>query len=698
MKAFPVMFALGACVLAQADESNPPSAISRPEPSRAEDAERTEPATATPVRLPEVVVTATGSEAATYEVPYTANVLDAERLQSEQMARTVPEALRETPGVMVQKTAHGQGSPYLRGFTGFRNLFLIDGIRLNNSTFRDGPNQYWNTVDQFSIERLELVKGPSSVLYGSDAIGGTVNALTPAPPTNLTGRAYYRYASAEDSHIGRVEGGGATGPLSVHAGVTVKSFGDLNDLPKTGYDEWCADLKAEYQVAEDRKLVAAYQHVDQDDAWRTHRTIYAESFHGTTIGTDRAAIYDQNRDLAYLQFHSKHLKLSASYQYQGETFDRVRNNWRREYSTVDVHTLGLSAQLLTPSPIGTWTYGVEYYRDWVESGQTTYNSNGTVRAVAVQGPVADDATYDQLGAYVQNQITLPVRWELTLGARYNYARANANQVTNVPSGVDDDWHSVVGSARLQWQVDQANHWRIFGGVSQGFRAPNLSDLTRQDIARSGETEIPSPNLDPEQYVSFEVGVKVQYDTFRAELSCYHTLVDGMIVRQPTGTDNEVRKRNAGEGYVQGFEANATWQFHPQLSLFGWIAWTEGEVDGYPTAAPVRQREYLSRLMPLSGEVGLRWEGPHKQFWAELLALMADQADKLSSADELDTQRIPPGGTPGYVVCTVRGGWRIHQYFTLTVACENVFDKVYRVHGSGINEPRRNFVVAAETRF
>lgn len=98
-----------------------------------------------------------------------------------------------------------QGSPYLRGFTGFRTLMLIDGIRLNNSTFRDGPNQYWNTVDSLALERLELVCGPSSVLYSSDAIGGTVNALSLGRQEYPGGfdwdaRTFYRFASAEDSH------------------------------------------------------------------------------------------------------------------------------------------------------------------------------------------------------------------------------------------------------------------------------------------------------------------------------------------------------------------------------------------------------------------------------------------------------------------------------------------------------------------
>ncbi|MBM3859100.1 MAG: TonB-dependent receptor [Verrucomicrobia bacterium] len=667
-----------------------------------------------PARLPEVVVTATRSESMAFDLPHSTLSLSRDVIQDEHLSRTVPEALREVPGVMIQKTAHGQGSPYIRGFTGFRTLMLIDGIRLNNSTFRDGPNQYWNTVDPFSVERLELVKGPSSVLYGSDAIGGTVNALTLAPPDHLSGRAYYRFASAEDSHTGRAEGGGKAGPFSLLAGVSVKSYGDLNDQPKTGYDEWDTDLKAEYRISDSHKLVAAWQHVVQDDAWRTHRTIYAVPFHGTAIGAEREVIYDQKRDLAYLQYHADDIggvvdsfKLSGSYQFQGEDMNRLRSNYRRELSVVDVHTMGLSAQLVSPSPVGTWTYGVEFYRDWVNSGQTTYNSNGTLRAVSYQGPVADDATYDLFGLYVQNELDITARWKLIVGGRYTFAGVDAGKVSNTVTqtrmSISDEWHSGVGSGRVIYQLDEKNHWHIFAGVSQGFRAPNLSDLTRFDVARGGtEGEVPSPGLRPEQFITGEIGLKTRYDKFEAELSYYYSAIEDMIVRAPTGnmidpTTYEVIKRNADSGYLHGIELSARYRFLPQWSVFGWVSWMEGKVDGYPTSSATAQTEYLSRVMPLSGEIGVRWETENRRFWAEAVTLMADTADKLASGDLTDN-RIPPGGTPGYAVFTVRGGWRINQYANLTVALENIADKDYRVHGSGVNEPGRNFIVAADVRF
>ena len=681
-----------------------------------------------PVKLPEVVVTATRSEAAAFDVPYVAETLTREQMQNERMSRTLPEALREIPSVMIQKTANGQGSPYIRGFTGFRTLMLIDGIRLNNSTFRDGPNQYWNTVDPLSVERLELVKGPSSVLYGSDAIGGTVNALTLVAPEQWTGRAYYRFASAEDSHTGRAEGGGKAGPFGLLAGVSVKSYGDLRagqptgGQPKTGYDEWDLDLKAEYRLGDNRNLVAAWQRVRQDDAWRTHQTPYAKSFHGTPVKTDpRELIYDQKRDLAYLQYHAddiggavESLKLNASYQYQGEEMSRLRNTtFRRELSVVDVQTMGLWAQLVSPSPVGTWTYGVEYYRDWVSSGQTIYNSNGSINSIAIQGPVADAASYDLVGVYAQDEFAVGKRWKFILGGRYTYAGVNAgkvrNPVTSTQMSLCDDWNSAVGSGRVIYQVDQRNHWHLFAGISQGFRAPNLSDLTRLDTARGGsELETAAPGLQPEQFITGEIGLKAQYDKFDAELSYFYTDIHDMIVRAPTGntitiggtTYNEITKRNTDHGYLHGIELSARYRFLPQWSVFGWVTWMEGKADGYPTSTSTApQTEYLSRVMPLSGEVGVRWETKNKKLWAEAVTLIADTADKLASGDvsTLDN-RIPPGGMPGYVVFTVRGGWQINKHATLTAALENLLDKDYRVHGSGVNEPGRNLVVAADVRF
>lgn len=677
-----------------------------------------------PATLEEVVVTGTRTEKAEFALPYVADVIDAKAMQNVRLSRTVPEALRETPAVMVQKTSHGQGSPFIRGFTGFRTLFLIDGIRLNNSTFREGPNQYWSTVDPFSVERLEVVKGPGSVLYGSDAIGGMVNALTVSRSeygagVDWDGRAYYRYASAEDSHTGHGEvSGSVSNRFGFHLGGSYKDFGDLEGgsdtgtQPMTGYDEWDVDGKLEYFLNPNSKVVLAHQAVEQADVWRTHRTIFGKSFHGTVVGTDRQHIFDQDRDLTYLQYQGRELgsvvdavTVSVSYQQQDERLARVGSDGKQEQSGVDVDTAGAWVQLETLSAVGLWTYGVEYYRDWVDSGSASVATNGTV-TTAIQGPVADDATYDLAGVFVQDDMPLGERVELILGARYTYAHVEAQRVRDPVTGgvtsIEDDWDTVVGSGRVLYKADHADHWRLFAGVSQGFRAPNLSDLSRLDTARSGEIETAAPGLEPERYINYEIGVKGQSANWSGEIAYFYTDIEDMIVRAPTGnTVNgllEVTKRNAGDGFVQGVELSGRYRFHPRFTAFGWVTWMEGDVDSFPTSAPVSQREPLSRLMPLTGEIGLRWDHPSGRGWVEAVCLMADKQDKLSTEDKRDTQRIPPGGTPGYAVVALRGGWQINHRALVSATVENITDADHRVHGSGVNEPGTNFVVGLDVRF
>jgi len=664
--------------------------------------------------LPEIVITASRRRSDPFNLAYSTGTVTSDDIR-DRLFRTTPEALRDVPGVMVQKTSHGQGSPYIRGFTGFQNLVLVDGIRLNNAVFRSGPNQYWNTVDPFSLRRLEIVKGPTSVLYGSDAVGGTVNALTKNPTTygegtSIERRLFYRFSSAEDAHIARGEIDLTFDDrLGVLFGATVKDFGTLragdptSDQPNTGYDEWDADLKLEYFLDPDTRLVVMHQRVRQNNVPRTHRTVFAESFDGTTIGSDLRRDLDQERSLTYVRFDADRLEgpvdgmeVTLSWQEQHETRDRIRGSGVRQMQGFDVGTFGATAQFESATPIGELTYGVEYYHDHVNSFSDTN---------PIQGPVADEASYDLLGAYVQDEVRASDRFDLILGARANYARVNAGRVqdpvTGFPTSTADEWTSLVGSARVVFRL-LPEHVNLFGGVSQGFRAPNLSDLTRFDTARTNEFETPAFGLDPEEFVAFEIGVKTDYENWRAEVAYFHTLIDDMIVRVPTGRrvagNAEVTKRNVGDGYVQGIEAGTSLRFHPQWTVFGNVTWTDGEVDTFPTSFPRSRREPLSRLMPLTGQVGLRWDHPKEPLWIEGVALVGDSQTRLSTRDRADTSRIPPGGTPSYTVFSLRSGWRIRDNVSLTVALENITDENYRIHGSGQNEPGRSLNVGLAVSF
>ncbi|WP_372370806.1 TonB-dependent receptor plug domain-containing protein [Candidatus Uabimicrobium sp. HlEnr_7] len=673
--------------------------------------------------LDETVVTPNTQESKKFDQPNIIYKLDQETLQNRKMVRTLPEALKETPGVMVQKTAHGQGSPFIRGFTGFRTLLLIDGVRLNNSIFREGPNQYWNTVDFLAIKSLEVVKGPGSLIYGSDAVGGVVNAITRererySDDSLLNTRLYYRYSSGERSHVTRAEVSGNYGyDFGFTGGIFYKRFGDLiaggdtNELEKTGYDERGGDFKLNWFLSNHEELVFGYFGLNQNNAERTHKTIFSKSFRGTDVGDELQRRLDHDRHLTYVQYRLYDVEefvdnatFTASWHYQQEEQDRVRANLRRDVQGITTNTVGLNARLASDLGFGTLVYGGEYYRDFVRSFREDFNADGSFRGRRIQGPVGDDATYDLLGAYVQ--LELPVFDQLTIipGVRYTHAWLEANEVEDPVTGdavsIEDDWGGFVGSLKFVWALNE--NWHIFGGVSQSFRTPNLSDVTRFDTARSNEIETPVRELDPEYFISYEIGLKAQYSNWYFQGSYYYTQIDNMIIRFPTGNiingDVEVTKDNEGDGFVHGVELEGGFNITSDWQVFGGFAWMEGIVSTFPEANGIKKDEPIDRMQPAQGFVGLRWTHPSKKYWAEGLVTMVRGQDRLSTRDAADTERIPPGGTPGYTTYTVRAGAQITDNITVSAAIENISDKDFRVHGSGQNEPGFNGIVSVDFNY
>lgn len=664
-----------------------------------------------------LVVTPTREVAPATLSPYAIDTLSQDTIV-DRLGRSLPELLAETPSVMVQRTAHGQGSPFVRGFTGYRNLALIDGIRLNNSVFRDGPNQYWNTIDPYSLRSVELVKGQGSVLHGSDAIGGTLNALTARPIYAESGflsggRTFGRWSSAEQSYTGRVEGSVSEADrYGFLLGFTGKDYGDLRtagqgENPYTGYDEWDLDLKGEFFLGPDTRLTFLHQQVHQTDAWRTHSTIHGIPWRGTTIGSDQRRSLDQHRHLTYLQLEGNpggaidHYLVSVSHHRQAEEQYRIRGvgDGRINVGGFDVDTYGTMVQLSSDTAVGYLTYGASYYIDRVDSFRENFGANGAFDSRSIQGPVPDDSAYELADVLVQDRIALGDRLETWLGARATLARADIGRaedpVTGMAAAFEDEWTNIVGSGRFLYDLDGSDSLALFGGVSQGFRAPNLSDLSRLDLARSGEIETPSPGLDPETFSSMEIGVRRKLGGTRLFMSYYYTDIKDLIVGTRTGRivdgSLEVTKINGGEGYVNGFEFEIEQGLAEAVTLFAWLSWQDGDLEANGIREPV------SRIMPFTAQAGVRWT-PAEGAWVELLAYGAAEQDRLPARDALDTQRIPPGGTPGYVIGTLRGGCDLGNGLALTAALENLTDESYRVHGSGINGAARNFILGAEWRF
>lgn len=671
------------------------------------------PAFAESEDLPEIIyITSERLVVNKLDTPYSVTQISQQDI-TEYNFRSLPEVFENTPGVLVQKTAYGQGSPYIRGFTGFRTLFLIDGIRLNNSTFREGPNQYWNTVDLTSLSKIELVRGASSSLYGADAIGGTVQAFSSALDLDSEKDRNrftfgYRGASAEHSNLVNASYSKEGKDLAFRIGGGVKDFGDLTrgdgiDQPNTGYDEYNLDAKLAVKIAPDWTLTAATFLTRQDDVPRTHKTLFSTSFAGTTIGNELVRELDHRRHLTYAKLkgsdfseHIDHAEFTVSWHTQEESRNRLRSRNRTDQQGVKTDTLGLQAQFTSNIDHTSLVYGADLYVDNVNS----FSSRNEI-----QGPVADDATYQWAGIFVQGRTQLPHGLTLIGGARYSYIDVEANSVSDPLNGeqiqVNRNWNNLVGNLMLNYRID--HNQAIHSGISQGFRAPNLSDLTRFDSARSNEFEIPATQLDSEHFTNLDIGYKYNSATLALDLSGYYTFVNDQIERVPTGIQNtdgefEISKENIGDGQVYGLELSIEYQYSSTLTVNGSFAYINGKIDTFPTSERIESREYTSRLMPTSLQLGFRYDSPSEPWWLGMSLQAVDKADRLSTRDRSDDQRIPPGGTPGYGVVHIRTGYRLSDNLSLNFTLENLLDKDYRIHGSGQNEAGRNLILGVTGQF
>jgi len=662
--------------------------------------------------IEEVTVTASRAELQVQKTPYAVYSLGS-NLLAEDAPRNLPEALTRMPGVNLQKTANGQGSPFIRGFTGYRTLMLIDGVRYNNSVYRDGPSEYFSLIDSQTIAQIDLINGPGSVLYGSDAIGGTLSLNTraanyqqEAEGAYLNAEQSFRYASAEHSQLSRTEVDVGDGKAwGLRLGLSLKDFGDadtahLGKQPHTGYDESAYDLRFDAQLSDQWQVQAAHQHLEQDDVWRTHTTIFAQPFLGTTIGSDLQNSKDQARELSYVKFIGsdfgdslgmiEQVQLTVSEQHWREEALRIRSNGKQQREFFDSTMQGIDLQFTTSSTWGKWTYGLDAYADNVDSGRKDYLANGNLDKVRIQGPIGDDARFNQGGVFVQLNHYLTPRTELIVGSRQNWVSANIgiyeDPISKAAASYAQHWDKAVSSMRLSWDTTGDKSTYLWGGVSQSFRAPNIADLSRYGASRSTEFEVAATGLAPETYVTYELGLKQVKQNYYWSINYYYTDISDYIASTPTGNKinglTEVSKKNAASGYMQGIELAANLELDANFSLFSVINWQRGELDIPDT----HQREPFSRSMPSSTQWGVEWHSTESEAWAKVIWQQVSAARRLSAADKEDTERIPPNGTPAYNLVSVRAGTMCWTTTQLTLGVENILDETYRTHGSGSNEP------------
>ncbi|QJW89249.1 TonB-dependent receptor [Spirosoma taeanense] len=628
----------------------------------------------------QMVTTAQRSETPDFVRPEITTVLTSRDLR-QRSPRTVPEALFGATGVWLQKTTHGGGSPFVRGLTGQQTLLLVDGIRLNNATFRSGPNQYLNTIDPQSVGQIEVVRSSGSVAYGSDAIGGVVNVFTKTPQfrdqRGFSGSVFVKAATQGMEATGRAELDYQSPGVAVLGAIAYRKFGDLvagqgiGRQAPTGYNQLSGDVKARFRLSDRYRLTVAYQDLNQDSVPVYYR-----------VKLENYAYYQfnpQRRQLGYARlegfFNRRFLhtvELTTSWQRQTEGRQSQRNgNPTAVYERDETTTTGLTL-LARASPARNWQMqnGVEWYFDRVRSGREDFNTQTGIGTLK-RGLYPDRATMSSLGVFSLHTVTVK-RLTLTAGGRYNAFRIVTPEATLGQASIRPS--ALVGN--LGASLALLSTVRLVGSVQSAFRAPNVDDLGTLGIV-DFRYEVPNPALQPERSFNKEAGVKIRTQRFSAQVLAYHNHLSNFISRVRAGRDSiqgypVYLKQNSAESFIRGLEAEAEYELVANWLAYAGMTYTYGQ--------NVSANEPFRRIPPLNGRVGLTYQSAG--WWARAELLYAGAQTRLARGDQ-DDNRIAKGGTPAWQVINLNGGYR-WRGLTISAELQNLTNEAYRTHGSGLD--------------
>ncbi len=631
--------------------------------------------------LEAVFVTAQRIMQKEYEIPYAVTNVQRQYLD-DLNPRTVPEALQGITGVFVQKTNHGGGSPFLRGLTGNQTLILVDGIRLNNSTFRYGPNQYMNTIDPFSIKKIEVAKGTGSVQYGSDAIGGVIQVFTREPSfsdvkPSWTGKAFGKFMSGDMEKTVRGEAGYHAKRFATTIGATYRNFGDLIGGDTTGrqspsgYKELAFDVKSKFLLNPGVELTLANQFLKQQHVPVYHKVIL-ENFALNEFDP-------QQRMLNYAKLNIKNaipvidrIEVIASWQQNIEGRNSRKNGSNVVRKEKDrVSTLGFTTDVFSRfSEMWSANSGIELYLDKVNSSRQDVNTVTNVRSTS-RGLYPDDSRYSNSSLYSLHHFRLN-KWIAEGGIRYNFFTVSISDTTLGKVKITPS--SFVYNASILYKLAQQQN--VYVTFNTGYRAPNIDDMGTLGIV-DFRYEVPSRGLAPEKSRSIEVGYKLHAAKWAAGISYYYMHLNNLITRvkeegQVISEYPVYRKENVEEGYIRGMEAETEYQIVNGWNIKGNISWNYGQ--------SLSKNEPLRRIPPVNGRVLSNYYFNKWFGCAELL--FASKQDRLAQGDK-DDNRIPRGGTPGWNVVNLYAGYQL-AHLKFNVAFQNILDEDYRTHGSGIN--------------
>lgn len=505
--------------------------------------------------------------------------------------QTSADLLANLPGIKVQKTQSGGGSPVLRGMEANRVLLVVDGVRMNNAIYRTGHLQNSITVSPNIIERTEVIFGPSSVIYGSDALGGVIHYYTKTPKIStineVNSSIYSRYSSVNNEFTteGNIEF--RNKKWASYTSISHSEFGDLkmgknrthgfddwgkvfdystnnntfysptsvvnpdsNIQKNTGYKQTDILQKIAIPLSNKSDVVFNFQYsessnIDRFDNLATYsgdELKYAEWYYGPQ---KRVLISSQLK----IEPNKKWLQkgtLTAAYQNIEESrIDRRFSSLDRYYAFENLDVFSLNGDFFVPLTTASdriLSYGFEVTHN--EVGSNAFGKTLEVQGNSIIG-LGDEfveqsrypdggSTYTSAASYVNYRQDISSKSTLNTGIRFVNTQLNATWIEDTFITLPDFDISLNNSAvtaTIGYIYKPTINWQLNSVISSGFRSPNIDDVGKVR-EKSGNVTVPNIYLKPEYAYSFETSVLKYYDNrkFHTGLTLYYTLLDNYITR------------------------------------------------------------------------------------------------------------------------------------------------------------------------
>jgi hemoglobin/transferrin/lactoferrin receptor protein len=701
----------------------------------------------------EVVVSASKFEEKKKDVSQKIQVLRASEIAAQNQS-SMADVLANSGNVMVQKSQLGGGSPIIRGFETNKVLMVVDGIRMNNAIYRGGHLQNIVTLDNAIMDRVEVVFGAGSVVYGSDALGGVMNFTTKSPVFSATdtvlvkAAAFTRYFSAAKGFSGHADislGKKCFGSLS---SFTFSKYGDLrqgaNRRPFVGdfgarpwyaatfngVDSMLMNADTNVQVGSGYTQYDILQKFSfkQNEAI-THKLNFQLSNSGNIPRYDRLtlesaskpkfAVWNYGPQKRFLAAYTLDFKKKNTFFDQGRLIlayqaieeSRIVRKFNDSWETNNIEKLDIftiNADFFQKIKKHELRYGTEAFLNLVNSSAFAKNvATNTIRDTSTRYPDAG-SSMRSAAIYATHTWEISDKFILNDGLRFSYVGLNANftDTTYFPFPFNSiNQNNSAFNGNLGFVYLPSKTWRITANTSTGFRAPNVDDLSKVFESVPGSVVVPNPNLKVEYTVNGELGItKEILPGLRASINFYYTNLSNALITQNSqfqGADSiqyggelsqVMSTVNAGKAYIYGIEGALAGQINKYISVLGTVNYTKGRIVTDTVPYP------LDHIPPVFGKFSiissvnkLRTEFfVNYAGWKRVVDYNMIGEDNFSYATA--------EGMPSWYTFNARVSYSITKDISFQLACENILDQNYRQFASNISAPGRNFILTLKGNF